>query len=93
MLASEVLAAGVPHLMLPLHRETELNATLVLRSAAGRSMDPAASAPQFKAGLDAFVADVELERRTSNLARLLTERPLPDAGDELVSALARWTSR
>lgn len=93
MLASETLAAGLPHLILPLHRETELNATLVLRAAAGRSVDPMASALQFKAGLQGFLADVDLEHRARDAGRVLSERPLPDAGDEIKAALGRLASR
>ncbi len=92
MLASEAFSAGLPHLILPLYRETQLNASLVVRAGAGTQLDPEAPADAFSAGLNLFINDSELNRRSMGLARLLAERRLPDAGDELFAALERIRS-
>lgn len=88
MLTSEALAAGRPHLLLPQHRETALNAMLVTNLGYGSKVDPPAGAPEFYSAVRTFLADEALERRTFDFANLLLDRPLPDVGDQLVAAIA-----
>jgi UDP:flavonoid glycosyltransferase YjiC (YdhE family) len=88
MLSSEVLAAGLPHLLLPTHRETEINASLVGRSGTGQFVDASVAAPAFKTVLTDFVADAALKSRALDLGRMLANRPLTDAGEAIVAALA-----
>lgn len=92
MMASMALAAGRPHLMLPLHDETRLNASLVTRFAAGIEADAHADAAQFIAVLRRFLADQDLEERARNAGSLLAARPLPDSGVEMLKALKTLTS-
>lgn len=88
MLASEALAAGVPHLVLPTHRETHLNGSLVTGLGYGRMVDPGLPVAAFRTSLAQFMGDRELEKRTLEFATILTDRPLPDAGDALLAGIA-----
>jgi len=89
MLASEALAAGRPHFMLPMQFEASLNANLVANAGYGRSL-PADSQDieAFRDHLRRFIADEDLANRTEAYSKLLAQRPLPSVGNALLSTLS-----
>lgn len=88
MLASEALAAGRPHFMLPTQFEAALNANLLVKAGYGRSLlGDTADIDMFRQQLQRFIFDDDLATNTLAYARLLTQRPLPNLGDGLRHAL------
>lgn len=80
------LAAGRPHMMLPQHHESRLNAALVERMGAGFEAKSG-----FEDRLMDFVGDFGLQESAAAVASVLSQRLLPDGGDrliDLVKALA-----
>lgn len=92
MTASMAMAGGRPHLMLPLHDETRLNAGLVTRAGAGAEADASADAVRFIAGLQRFLADRDLAERARGAGFLLAARPLPDSSVEVLKVLRTLTA-
>lgn len=76
------LAAGRPHLMLPQHHETRLNAAMVERMGAGFEVKSA-----LETRLADFVGDYGLQEGAIAAANVLSQRPLPDSGARLIEAV------
>jgi hypothetical protein len=76
------LAAGRPHMILPLHHEARLNAAMVERMGAGFEAKSG-----FEARLADFVGDYGLQESAAAAANVLSQRPLPDSGDRLIEAV------
>lgn len=76
------LAAGRPHMMLPQHHESRLNAALVERMGAGFE-----AKSEFEARLRDFVGDYGLQEGAAAAANVLSQRPLPDSGVRLIEAV------
>jgi len=91
MMASEALAAGRPHFLMPLHNESQRNATTIMRAGYGTEFRPSDSPEEFARQLSDFLDDRELATRTLNFAKLIAMRPLPDAGDALMRACLELT--
>ena len=76
------LAAGRPHMMLPMHHEARLNAAMIERMGAGFEAKTG-----FEARLADFVGDYGLQESAAAAANVLSQRPLPDSGDRLIEAV------
>lgn len=87
--ASMAVAAGRPQLMLPLHRETQMNAGLVSALGVGIEVLRSPEPDHFATELARFLDDRELEDTARNLARVLAARPMQDSGVELLAVLQR----
>lgn len=89
MLASEALAAGRPHFLLPMQYEASLNTNLLVSAGYGRTLAAAdiGDISQFREQLQRFLGDDDLAARTQGYAKLLAQRPLQSVTTALLSAL------
>lgn len=68
------IAAGRPHLIMPLHNETELNYAQVAAMGMARRLDPAKDEKIVRGKLNAFLADTQLMRHARHWAQTLRAR-------------------
>lgn len=83
------LAAGRPHLIMPLHNETELNLSACARLGVARRLDPAKHEKTVRARLNDFLIESELMRQARHWALTLRDRKQKNGLDEAHAAVAR----
>lgn len=90
------LAAGRPHLIMPLHNETELNLMNSGALGVARRMDPPKNEKEEKAmikKIDAFLTDAQMMQNARQWAMTLQTRQQPDGLGAAVAAVERCLTR
>lgn len=90
------IAAGRPHLIMPLHNETELNLMNAGTLGAARRMDPAKNEKEEKAmikKIEAFLTDPQMMHNARQWAMTLQTRPQSDGLSAAVAAVERCLAR
>ena len=87
------IAAGRPHLIIPLHNETELNFAHANALGVARRLDPVKDEKLARKKIDAFLSDTQLVHNARHWALTLQGRRQGNGLDEAVAAVERCFAR
>ncbi len=83
------VAAGRPHLIMPLHNETELNLMLAAQMGVARRLEPAKSEKAIRTRLNDFLVETGLIRQARHWALTLGARKQKSGLEETLAAVTR----
>jgi len=92
-MCNAAIAAGRPHLMMPLHNETELNFEMCRKLGVARRLNPSADDKAMRAAIDDFLSAPALTHEARHWALAVAMRPQKDGRDEMLAAVTRCLSR
>ena len=87
------LAAGRPHLVIPLHRESKTNLGLLEALGVGQKLAASANAENVMPLIDKFVHDDRLVQNARYRARVVAGRAQPKGADAVRAAILRHLAR
>ncbi|MCE9520921.1 MAG: hypothetical protein K8S25_00650 [Alphaproteobacteria bacterium] len=83
------LAAGRPHLIMPLHNETELNLSMCAALGTARRLTPVNNAKALRSRLNDFLVETAFLRQARHWAMVLRERQQKSGLEEANAAVSR----
>jgi UDP:flavonoid glycosyltransferase YjiC (YdhE family) len=92
-MSQAAVAAGRPHLIMPLHAETELNLRMLEQLGVARRFEPKPDATSIAATISEFVLDPALKSQAREAALMATMRPLENGLSQAVAAITRCLDR
>ena len=87
------LTAGRPHLIMPLHNETELNLSMCAQLGVARRLDPVKHEKSLRARVNDFLIESALSRQARHVALTLRERNQKSGLEEAKAAVSRQLER
>lgn len=92
-MCNAAIRAGRPHLIMPLHNETELNFEMCRKLRVARRLDPSKDDKAMRAAIDSFLSAPILIQEARHWALTVAMRPQRNGSDELIAAVARCFAR